>query len=264
MPQYNLIDQDNIALGDCKLLLPVSNANNPLQNMGKLENVNLTVEGTTVELKTQMPEFTLKRYLMGQRAIISADSLEPLADSNMPLLTGGAQTDLSVWAGVALQTAYDKDADDSMVLTGDVSANISAGDYLKITEGANIEYFTAAKVTVSTNTTVALALYDRLLNDYTTSAVVSKIAGKQTGFGKFANLSGSMGILVFEEFQPQSGGTRKVMQLYLHNLALPHSFELALASGEWIRTPVEFEALADPTKANGALLGYFRVFDAAV
>lgn len=264
MGQYNIIDQANIVLGDCKLLLPVSNVSNPLQNFGKLENVNLTVEGTKVELETQMPKFTLKSYLMGQRAIISADSLEPLADENMPLLTGGTQTDLNTWAGVVLQTAYDKDAHDVMVLTGDVSSNIAAGDYLKITEGSNIEYFTAAKVTVSTNTTVALPLMDRLLNDYTVAATVSKIAGKQTSFGKFANLSGTMGVLVFEEFQPQSGGTRKVMQLYLHKLALPHSFELALASGEWIRTPVEFEALADPTKANGALLGYFRVFDAAV
>jgi hypothetical protein len=211
-----------------------------------------------------MPAFTLKRYLMGQKAFVSADSFEPIADGNLAILGGGAESDETVWAGVVLQTAYDKDSHDVMVLTGDVAANIKAGDYLKILEGTTIEYFTAGKVTVSTNTTVALPLGDRLLNDYTTAATVSRPAAIKSGLGKYANLSGSMGVLVFEEFQPQTGGNRKVLQFYAHKLALPHSFELALSSGEWIKTPVEFEILADPTQLNGFLLGYFRKYTVAV
>jgi hypothetical protein len=261
---FNIIDEANIILGDAKLFLPTGIENTPQRNFGKLNGTTLRVEGAITDLETQMPQFTLKRYLMGQKATLTAESWEPLAAGNLDLLSGSTAAEYAVWSGVVLASSYTAD-EQTIVLTGDLTSLIAIGDYLKVYEsGVGTEFFMVTKFAVSGDTTVTLPLGDTLQNTYTTAALVSRAVSQKTTFGKYANLSGATGTLLFEEFQPQTAGIRKVLVIKAFKMALPHSFELALATGEWIKSPIEVELLADSTQVNGSLLGEFYIYDVTV
>ncbi len=252
----NIISVDNIILGEAFLYLPTGDATYPLRNFGKLEDVSIEVEGTVIDLTTKMPEFTYKQYLMGQKGKIKASAYEPLASGNIALLSGGTATTYAAVVAVAIITGYTPPAA-TITITG-VSLGYAAGNWCKVTEaGVGTEYFIAAKVAEGGgNTIITLPTADTLKLTYTGAGEVSRIVSEKSGLGKYASLTGALGVLRFEEFKPTTGDP-KCLVLVAPKMSIPVGFSIALQAGEWINTPIEVGLNADPTATNGNLLGFF-------